>query len=141
MVDMDAPFDLPRTLGSCSVAMPIPPSVWIQVPSPVDLEEHRGRCMAGSAAIRHRRPTRGAVALRFDQLDTSRVKVHAISDSGEALGSALDRVPTLLGAEDDWSEVEFLLDALGTGSPPRWPRCAVATQECDSRPQEGCSTS
>lgn len=114
VVDMDAPFDLPRTLGVLQRGYADPA---IRVDSGSFAGGPGGTPGAGAWLALRQYDTVGrhvgAVALRFDQLDTSRVRVHAISDSGEALGSALDRVPTLLGAEDDWSEVEFLLDALG----------------------------
>ncbi|WP_235928762.1 DNA-3-methyladenine glycosylase family protein [Nesterenkonia haasae] len=113
-IDLYEPFDLPRTLGVlqrgyADPAIRVDPGAFSGGP--------RGTPGAGAwmalrqydAAGRHL----GAVTLRCDQLDTSRLRVYAVSESEKALNSALEMVPALLGAEDDWSEFELLLEALG----------------------------
>lgn len=54
----------------------------------------------------------GAVTLRLDQITAGEVRVRALGTTEQATSAALDRTPQLLGAEDDWTEFEFLLDAL-----------------------------
>ncbi len=54
----------------------------------------------------------GAVTLRLDQLSGGEVRVRALGSTEQATTAALERAPQLLGAEDDWTGFEFLLDAL-----------------------------
>ncbi|GAB3184850.1 hypothetical protein GCM10027060_22760 [Nesterenkonia halophila] len=57
------------------------------------------------------------VLLRLDQLDASHVRVRAWTaapdDDGAAAGTAVAEAATLLGAADDWTACERLLDARG----------------------------
>ena len=55
----------------------------------------------------------GAVTLRWDQVGAAEVRLRAVADSEAALASALEQAPTMLGAADEWTELELLLDALG----------------------------
>lgn len=54
----------------------------------------------------------GTVTLRLDQLTGSEVRVRALGSTEQATAAGLERAPRLLGAEDDWTEFELLLDAL-----------------------------
>lgn len=122
VVDLGAAFDLPRSLGILQRGHGDPAMR-------VDPGEHRGGPggTPGAGAWmcfriygtqlydtqpRHS-PQVGSVTLRLDQLSASEVQVRALGSSEEAAEAALGRAPQLLGAEDDWSEFEFLLDALG----------------------------
>ena len=55
----------------------------------------------------------GSASYRFSQLSSSEVEVLVAADSAPALQAALQRTLPILGAEDDWTELELLLDALG----------------------------
>lgn len=54
----------------------------------------------------------GAVTLRLDQISTSAVRVRAAGTTASAAQEGLCRAAAVLGAEDDWTEFELLLDAL-----------------------------
>lgn len=60
----------------------------------------------------------GQVTFRFDQLSASEVRVRVAVHpkdvpAGSLTETALQRAASVLGAEDDWTELELLLDALG----------------------------
>lgn len=54
----------------------------------------------------------GVVTLRLDQLSASAVRVRAVGTTPAAAEEGLRRAPAILGAEDDWTEFELLLDAM-----------------------------
>lgn len=121
VVDLAGPVDLPRTLGiiqrgSGDPAFRVDPGVWRGGAA--------GTSGAGAwACFRMWSPQSsrelGQVLLRLDQLDVSRVRAGlwcaGVEASSEELATAaLDRVPALLGAEDEgWEDFDLLLDALG----------------------------
>ena len=114
MVDLGAPFDLPRPISVLQRGHADPS---IRADPGTFRGGVRGTPGAGAwMAQRQYDPAgqhMGAATLRFDQLDASRVRVRAVADSEAALVSALGRSATALGAQDDWTELELLLDALG----------------------------
>ncbi|WP_191089869.1 DNA-3-methyladenine glycosylase family protein [Nesterenkonia ebinurensis] len=102
VVDLGSPYDLAGTLGVLQRGHGDPA---------IRLAEQRAwMCQRMYDAVG---TELGAVTYRFDQVSASEVRVQIAADSAEALESALDRSPTILGSEDDWTELELLLDALG----------------------------
>ncbi|WP_246836151.1 DNA-3-methyladenine glycosylase [Nesterenkonia sp. NBAIMH1] len=113
-VDLGAPFDLPRTLrplqrGHADPAVRVDPGTF----------DGGSRGTAGAGAWVALRPTPDRTVahaedgdqavLRLDQLDASRVRVRIIAASEPAAEAAVERAPELLGAADDWSELDELL--------------------------------
>lgn len=117
VVDLGTAFDLPRSLGILQrghgdPAMRVDPGEHLGGPGGTPgagawmcLRIYDGTGQQSSGQI-------GSVTLRLDQRSASQVRVRALGTSEQAASAALDRAPQLLGAEDDWSDFEFLLDAL-----------------------------
>ncbi|WP_460682862.1 DNA-3-methyladenine glycosylase family protein [Nesterenkonia populi] len=117
-VDLGAPYDLPRSLGVLQRGHADPA---VRVDRGVFEGGPRGAPGAG-AWLTLRVPSAdrgdaggssGRAVLRFDQLDVSRVRARVAADSEDAAAAALNRAPLVLGAADDWTCLELLLDALG----------------------------
>lgn len=113
-VEFSAPYDLPGTLGVLQrgygdPAVRIDPGSFTGGP--------HGTPGAGAWMCQRICTPSGAelgqVTYRFDQLSASAVRVRAAGSSESALAEAVDCAPRILGAADDWCELELLLDRLG----------------------------
>ncbi len=116
VVDLGAAYDLPRSVGIVQRGHGDPAVR-------VDPGEHRGGPdgTRGAGAwmcfrISRRAEPLGSVTLRLDQVSASEVRVQALGTSELAASAALERAPRLLGAEDDWSAFDALLETRGDDS-------------------------
>lgn len=115
VVELDAAYDLPRSLGvlqrgHADPAVRVDPGRYAGGP--------RGTPGAGAWMCQRVYSEAGTelgdVTYRFDQLEASTVRVRAAASSQQALDAAVGRTaPMILGAMDDWLELELLLDAFG----------------------------
>jgi 3-methyladenine DNA glycosylase/8-oxoguanine DNA glycosylase len=114
VVDLGTPYDLPRTFSPLQRGYADPS---IRTDPGTFRGGARGTPGAGAWMAQRQYDAAGhhlgAVTLRWDQLDASQVRVRAVADGEEALSSAMQRASAMLGAQDDWWELELLLDALG----------------------------
>lgn len=116
VVDLGAVYDLPRSLGTVQRGHGDPAIR-------VDPGDHRGGQggTPGAGAwmcfrICGRTEPLGPATLRLDQISAGEVRIRALGSTEEAASAALERAPRLLGAEDDWSDFDVLLDALDDDS-------------------------
>ncbi|WP_300345608.1 3-methyladenine DNA glycosylase [Nesterenkonia sp.] len=114
VLELAGPLDLPRTLGilqrgSGDPAVRVDPVAASGGPA--------GTPGAGAWLCRRIYDRAGSelgqVTLRIDQLDAATVRVRAAGSSAEAAAAGLESAAGMLGVEDDWLELELLLDALG----------------------------
>lgn len=114
LIELNAAYDLPRSLGVLQRGRG-DPTVRID-PGRFD-GGVAGTPGAGAWLCRRLYTEHGAelgqLTYRFDQLDSSRVRVRIAATTEDAAQHGLDCAPALLGADDDWTHLEFLLDALG----------------------------
>lgn len=114
LVDFGEPYDLPRTLGVLQRGQGDPA---VQV--------DRGHFTGGPAGTPGARAwlcrrmhsgtgeEMGQVTYRFHQVSSSAVKVRMATTSESLAETAGHQVRSLLGIEDDWTDLQLLLDALG----------------------------
>lgn len=114
VAEFGAPYDLPRTLGVLQRGHGDPA---VQVDRGEFPGGSGGTPGAGAWMCQRIYDASGAelgpVSYRFDQVSASAVRVRIAASSEAAAAAAATRAPQVLGAEDDWSELELLLDALG----------------------------
>lgn len=114
VVDLHGPYDLPRSLGVLQRGHADPT---IRVDPGSFPGGRRGTPGAGAWLAQRIYADDGAelgqATYRFDQLGTSTVRVRTAASSQETAQLALQRAALILGAADDWQELEFLLDAMG----------------------------
>ncbi len=79
--------------------------------------------------------------LRLDQLDASQVRVRIVAASEAAAEAAAERAPALLGAADEWAELDDLL----ADSDEHIDQAMAAVRRrhpgCGCLPRAPCSTS
>ncbi|WP_022873327.1 DNA-3-methyladenine glycosylase family protein [Nesterenkonia alba] len=116
VVTFEGPYDLPRTLGVLQRGSG-DPAVRVD---PGDFPGGaRGTPGAGAWMCQRLGPDddpgagQGQVLYRFDQLTASQVRVRVAVSAESLVHTALNRAAMILGAHDDWCELEMLLDALG----------------------------
>lgn len=122
LLDLQEPFDLPRTLGVLQRGAG-DPSIRLDPGSAAMTGGPRGTPGAGAWICQRIYDAhglqRGQASLRFDQLGPSRVRVRVAAASADRAGAqevaelAELRAGQLLGCLDDWRDLELLLDALG----------------------------
>lgn len=119
VVDLGSPYDLPRSLGVLQRGHADPS---IRIDPGEFLSGARGTPGAGAWLCLRiytmedatSPPSElGQATLRLDQLGPSQVRVRVAASSESAAQAAMHRSAGILGCEDDWQDLEFLLDALG----------------------------
>lgn len=116
VVDVGAPYDLPRSLAPLQRGYADPS---------IRLDEHTPHSTGGATPgaggwLCQRIYTGtgnhvGAVTIRLDQLDHSPVRVRVAATSEAAAEATQHRIPHLVGAQDDWSAVVDQLRDISQG--------------------------
>lgn len=142
LVDFGEPYDLPRTLGVLQRGQGDPA---VQVDRGSFGSGPAGTPGAGAWICRRvysgTGEELGQVTYRLHQVSASAVRVRTAATSESLAVTAAHQAHGLLGGEDDWTELELLLNGWVAGSPKLWRRFDGGTRECGCQPPEPCSIS